>query len=133
MSAPIYGKGLLPGTGGLVDFKTIEKKASPNEYLVAPEGSCPRFKGSSTSGGGGGGGSRGLAPVFEGLTAAQLEELFLKTIQELYTLQVSLVGTMLHPPTHTLPFGTDVANHTFELKLSFNDMLTFLDLILLAF
>lgn len=42
MCAPVYGKG-LPGLGGMIDFETLARRASPNEYLAAPLGSCPKF------------------------------------------------------------------------------------------
>jgi len=43
MGAPIYGRGLVPGTGDLVDFDTLAPRGSPNEYLVAPFDRAPAF------------------------------------------------------------------------------------------
>lgn len=43
MGAPIYGRGLVPGTGDLLDFATLAPRSSPNEFLAAPPDAAPAF------------------------------------------------------------------------------------------
>ena len=86
MGAPVYGQGLLPGAGGLVDFETLQPRVSTNEYLVAPSDACPAFPASPT-GGGGGGPRRGPdAPVYD-LPVDQLQRLFSEMVSDQYILK----------------------------------------------
>ncbi|KAJ1449293.1 hypothetical protein M885DRAFT_572994 [Pelagophyceae sp. CCMP2097] len=43
MGAPIYGKDLIPGTGGMLDLDDFSPRSTPNEYMAAPADACARF------------------------------------------------------------------------------------------
>lgn len=82
MSAPIYGKGWLPGTGGLVNFAELTARTSPNEYLVAPRDACPNFKGSRED-------SR-VYPV----TVPELKKLFSEMLKRRYAISLFAEPTL---------------------------------------
>lgn len=86
MGAPIYGKDLLPGAGGLIDLAALAPRSTPNEYLVAPDDFSPRFpaEGATTTGGGGGARRGPAAPVYD-VSVAELEAAFLAVVKAQYT------------------------------------------------
>ena len=86
MGAPVYGQGLLPGTGGLLDFDTLSPRVSTNEYLVAPPDRCLDFVASETGGGGGGARRGGDAPQYD-VPVDELQRTFLAMVEELYILK----------------------------------------------
>lgn len=78
MLAPVYGKGLLPGTGGLLDLDTLEPRATPNEYLGAPVDECPRFQA--------GEGKRGAVKDYA-LSRADLRAAFMKVVDDQFLIK----------------------------------------------
>lgn len=100
MGAPIYGKNILPGTGGLVEFGALEKsQGTTNEYLArANPDDCPRFGGQELeTGGGGGGAAVGPAPIYPGIGAADLETLFREVLTGLYVVPAYALPTLSNP------------------------------------
>lgn len=81
MCAPVYGKG-LPGLGGMIDFETLTVRTSPNEYLVAPLDSCPKFIDSDINGER----RREEAPVYP-INADELKRSFEAMLNKRYTVQ----------------------------------------------
>ena len=109
MGAPVYGKDLLPGTGGLLSLSSLEPRSTPNEYFVAPEDMSPQFPrdgvASSDSSssvttrntGGGGGARRGPAPRVYSMPAADLEAAFLAMAKKQYTVALYAEPTLTRP------------------------------------
>uniref|UniRef100_A0A7S2RUZ7 DUF1499 domain-containing protein n=1 Tax=Rhizochromulina marina TaxID=1034831 RepID=A0A7S2RUZ7_9STRA len=84
MLAPIYGKGLLPGTGGKLDFEALKPRMSPNEYLVAPEEAVPNFVDEA---------KRGVAKVYP-VSRTELREAFFRAVNKQYAIQLYAQPTL---------------------------------------
>ena len=76
MCLPLYGKGLVPGSGGFVDFDVLEPRSSPNEFLAAPSGRCESF----------GDDKRIEAPVYP-LPVDDLQKAFQSMLRKRYTIE----------------------------------------------
>jgi len=109
MGAPVYGKDLLPGTGGLLSMSSLKPRSTPNEYFVAPEDMSPQFPrdgvASSDSSssvttrntGGGGGARRGPAPRVYSMPVADLKPAFLAMVKKQYTVALYAEPTLTRP------------------------------------
>jgi len=109
VGAPVYGKDLLSGAGGLLDLANLEPRSTPNEYFVAPADMSPQFpvdgavspessaSVTTPTTGGGGGARRGPAPRAYAVPVAALEAAFLAMVKKQYT--VALYGE----PTLSVP------------------------------
>lgn len=84
MLAPVYGKDLIPGTGGLLDFDTIKPRATPNEFVSAPVGRMPAFE--SFQGNDGETDRWQEAPVYN-VSAAELKEKFFRMLDNKYLIR----------------------------------------------
>lgn len=85
MGAPVYGRGLLPGSGGMIDFERLTPRSSPNEYLIAPTDSAPAFDDDER---------REAAPVFP-ISAEELRTAFESMLQD----RMPILGETYSRPT----------------------------------
>ena len=85
MGAPVYGRDLIPGSGGMVDFETLAPRFSPNEHLAAPSDLASAFDDDS---------KREAAPTFP-VSADDLRAAF----EEMFAARQPFFGATFASPT----------------------------------